>query len=163
MDTTINLGDVQTGGVTKAFCGHTEAVDSVSISPNQTTIASGSKDGGIHLWGTWTGECYYVINGHNEAVSSLSFSPTNSQHFISASGDGTIKQWDVDGHQIQPTYDGNYITFSQDRTHFVSWKKLRSFATVQNSHSGVAVAELWAPKGSVTNADKHSGCHTVMS
>jgi WD40 repeat protein len=41
-DKTIKLWDVQTGGVVKTFYGHTDSVLSVSISADNTMIASGS-------------------------------------------------------------------------------------------------------------------------
>ena len=41
-DKTVRLWDVQTGGVIKTFSGQTQGVQSVSISANYTTIASGS-------------------------------------------------------------------------------------------------------------------------
>ena len=43
-DTTVNLWDIQTGGVIKTFSGHTRLVWSVSISLDCTVIASGSWD-----------------------------------------------------------------------------------------------------------------------
>jgi WD40 repeat protein len=43
----------------------------------------------------------------NNDVNSVSFSPTNSQLLISASDDNTVQQWDINGHQIGPTYEGN--------------------------------------------------------
>ena len=46
-DTTVNLWDIQTGGVIKTFSGHTGLVWSVSISLYCTVIASGSEDNTI--------------------------------------------------------------------------------------------------------------------
>ena len=145
MGSLVKLWDIQTGGVIRTFCGHTGAVYSVSISPDNTTVASGSQDTRIHLWGTWTGECHHVINGHDLAINSVSFSPTNSQLLISASGDNTIKQWDIGGSQIGPTYSGDHVVFSPDGTHFVLWEENKGVATVQSSNSGVTVANLQAP------------------
>jgi len=141
-DTTAKLWDLQTGGVIRTFCGHTGHVCSVSISPDSTTLASGSTDKSIRLWGVWTGECFCVIDGHIAWVRSVSFSPTNSQHLVSSSGDHTIKQWDINGHQIGPTHEGDGVAFSLDGTHFVSWWK--GVATVQNSESGVVTTKLQA-------------------
>ena len=65
-DKTVNLWDIQTGGVIKTFYGHTGQVLSVSISQNCAVIASGSMDETIRLWNVQTGECCCVIDGHND-------------------------------------------------------------------------------------------------
>ena len=147
-DKTVILWDIQTGGVIKTFHGHTDWVLSVSISPDCTTIASGSADHKIHLWDAQSGECHCAIDRHNDSVNSVSFSPTNSQLLISASWDGTVQQWDIDGHQIGSTYEGNFVVFSSDGTCFVSWKVEGKVATVWDFNSGGVVAELQSPGGS---------------
>ena len=143
-DKTVKLWDTQTGGVVKTFCGHTHWVLSVAISLHCTMIASGSVDETIHLWDTQIGECHCVVDGHNHNINSISFSPTNPQHLMSASHDGTIQQWDIDGCKIGPSYGGYHAAFSSDGTHFVSWHN--TVATVQNSSSGTVITELEAPK-----------------
>ena len=144
-DETVKLWDVQTGGVIKTFHVYTKSITSVSISPDCTMIASGCKDGTIHLWDIQTGGCFHVIDGHNDNVNSVNFSPTNSQLLISASDDYTVRQWDVNGHQIGPTCEGTNVAFSPDGTHFVLWRGV--VATVQNSHSGAVVIRLQVPSG----------------
>ena len=41
--------------------GHTNAVKSVTFSPNGQTIASGSQDGTIRLWNVTSGQCYAIL------------------------------------------------------------------------------------------------------
>ena len=142
-DNTINLWDVQTGGVVKTFHGHTNSVLCVSISPDCTTIASGSRDNTVCLWHIQTGDCFCVIKGHNDHVNSVAFSPINPQLLMSASNDNTIRQWDINGHQIGPIYEGDHIAFSSDGTLFVSWGD--KVASVQNSNSGQLITQLQAP------------------
>ena len=154
LDGTIKLWDIQTGGIVKTYAHtgqiHTVAtiehsaaivdtnqISSVSISQDHTTIASGSSNK-IHLWGTWTGVCYCVIDGVNNTYS-VAFSPINSRLLISTSISG-IQQWDLDGHQIGPTYEGFHIAFSLDGTQFVSWGN--EVSRVQNSDSGAVVTIL---------------------
>ena len=141
---TLKLWDVQTGGIVKTFCGHTQNVCSVSISPNCTVIASGSWDHTIRLWNVQTGECYCTI-GQKGNVDYVRFSPVDPQHLISASG-GVIQWLDTNGHQIEPTYYGSCIAFSQDGTHFVSCGEK---VTVRNSDSGVIVVEFPTPNKDV--------------
>ena len=159
-DKTVRLWDMQTGGLIKTF-QQTDKVPSVSISLDCTLIASGSMTGTICLWNTGTGECCCVIDGHNNVVNSISFSPTNPKLLISASADHTIQWWDINGLQIGPTYQGDYVTFSSDGTLFASWMAGGSIATVQKSDSGVVVAELQGPssrevKGSSSGWLQHS-------
>jgi len=142
-DNTIKLWDVQTGGVVKTFCGHTDLVLSVSISADNTVIASGSQDKTICLWDIGTGQCC-VIEEHKGYVNTVSFSPTNPQLLLSASTDGTVRQWGIDGHQIGPTYAGSYVAFSSDGTQFVSCAQ--TVITVQNSDSGATVAKFHLAK-----------------
>jgi WD40 repeat protein len=137
-DKTVKLWDIQTGGVVKTFCGHTDSVLSVSISFNHTTIASGSYDTTVRLWDIQTGECHHTIS-QQEWVFYVIFSPTNSQHLISISA-GIVYQWNIDGHQIKPTFQGYRAAFSSDGTHIVSCE--RKVTTVQNSDSGVIVAKF---------------------
>ena len=136
-DGTLKLWDIQTGGVVKTFCGHTSLVYSVSISANYTIIASGSHDKTIRLWDVQTGECYHIIEQQLQ-VDCVSFSPTDPQHFISASG-GVVQQWDNNGHQIKPTYQGSHAAFSLNGTHLILCRG--KVAIVQNSDSGAIVAK----------------------
>ena len=137
-DKTVKLWDVQTGGIVKTFYGHTKYVLSVSISADYTMIASGSGDNTTHLWDIQTQECLCVIEqqGH---IDSVTFSPTDPQHIISTSC-GEVWQWNIDGHQILPTYDGTHITFSPDHTQFALCNG--KVVTVQNSDSREIVAEF---------------------
>ena len=146
-DKTVKLWDVQTGGVVKTFYGHTQQVWSVSISADCAWIASGSEDNTIHLWNIQSGKCHCSIEQEN-AVHHVNFFPTSPQHIISISSD-KVWQWDINGHQIPPTYAGSHIAFSPDHTQFVLCSG--NDVTVQNSDSRVIVAEFHV-------ADKKTTC-----
>ena len=142
-DKTVKLWDVQTGGVVKTFCGHTLWVQSVSISVDCTRIASGSGDQTIRLWDIHTGECYCVIQQQGTTFHT-GFSPKVPQHFLSTSSN-KVQQWDINGHQAGPTYDGSHFTFSSDGAQLVLCNG--TTVTVQDSSSGVAVAEFHVENG----------------
>ena len=137
-DSTFNLWDMQTGGVVKTFSSYPSWVLSVSISADNTMIALGSDKDTIHMWDIQTGVCQCVIQQQSHAYH-VSFSPTNPQHLLSVSG-GKVWQWNINGHQISPTYEGFYSAFSPDGTQFVLSNK--GVVTVRNSESRETVAEF---------------------
>jgi len=139
-DNTIKLWDVQTGGVVKTFYGHTDSVVSVSISANNTMIVSGSRDKTICLWDVGTGQ-HHAIEEYKDYVNTIIFSPKNSQLFLSASKNGSVRQWDTDGHQIGLPYPGSHVAFSSDGTLFVSCAQ--TVVTIRNTDSGATVAEFY--------------------
>ena len=138
-DGTVKLWDVQTGGDVRTFSGHSSLVWSVSISADQTTIASGSSDNKIYLWDIHTGEHHCIIKQEN-TVKHVHFSPTDPQHLISVCND-QVYQWNTNGYQIKPPYDGSHVTFSQYGTQLVLCNG--AIITVQNSNSGATVVEFY--------------------
>ena len=137
-DKTVKLWDVQTGGAVKTFLGHTGAVLSVSISADCTTTASGSDDGTICLWGIQTGECYHTIQ-QQQTVNHVAFSPKDPQCFLSISGE-KFWQWDTNGCQIRPPFDGLHVAFSPDGAQLVSC--FEQTITVHDSSSGTTVTKF---------------------
>jgi len=137
-DKTVRLWDMQTGGVVKTFYGHHDWVSSVSISLDFTRIASGSKDGTICLWDTQTGELKLMIKQQDYAKH-VSFSPIDPGQLTSISG-GRAQQWDINGCQTGPTYDGSYVAFSPDYTQFALYNG--KTITVQTSDSRAIVAKF---------------------
>ena len=67
------------------------------------------------------------------------FSPTGPQYLISICGD-QVWQWDVDGCNIKPTFDGKHVSFPADGAQFVSCNE--KTVTVHNSTSGAAVSKF---------------------
>ncbi|MEO0457384.1 MAG: serine/threonine-protein kinase [Cyanobacteria bacterium P01_A01_bin.114] len=74
----------------------------LAVSPNGQTLATGCADGTIYLWQLDTGELLhtfakrrgFVGQGHRDQISSLKFHPQG--HLLySASYDGTIKAWNL--------------------------------------------------------------------
>ena len=137
-DMTVKLWDVQTGGVIKTFFGHKDRVMSVSISTNSAMIASGDNNGMIYLWDIRTWECCCTIK-QERRVDYVNFSPINPQYLTSIS-DHKVWQWDINGHQVGPTYDGSHIAFSLDGTQFVLCNE--DTVTIQHSDTRTAVAKF---------------------
>ena len=145
-DNNVKLWDVQTGGVVKTFYGHTKWVLSVSISADCTKIASGSGDGTIHLWDVQTGKCYCTIEQQG-FVHHVIFSPTDPSHHISITSDNKVWQWDINGTQIPPTYDGSCVVFSPDCTQFAVCNG--NHVTIENSGSREIVAKFHVADGTI--------------
>ena len=143
-DRTVKLWDIQTGGVVKTFCGHTSTVCSTSISPNCTTIASGSYDCTIRLWDVQTWACHCIIE-HSSAVKSVSFFPKNPKILMSACNNNAIQQWNINGNQIGPSYEGDHVNPSPDGSYTVSWTLLGIIATVWDFDTGMVVTKVQVP------------------
>ena len=137
-DNTVKLWDIQTGGAIKTFRGHTGWVWSVSISTEHTRISSGSDDKTIRLWEIQTGECHWIID-QEATVDHIYFSPIGPQYIISIANE-EVSEWDVNGEQITPLYDGTHIAFSPDHTQFALCNG--NIVAIHDSDSREIVAEL---------------------
>lgn len=63
--------------------------------PDESKLASGSKDGSIRVWDSTTGEDLFGwMEGHDEGIENLKFSP-DGKKLASASNDHTIRVWDI--------------------------------------------------------------------
>ncbi|TPX66522.1 hypothetical protein CcCBS67573_g07802 [Chytriomyces confervae] len=75
--------------------GHSKPVTSVAVSPDSTTIISGSKDQTLKLWDVQTGECQATLEGHKNDVNAVAITP-DGKLIISGSSDETIKVWNLE-------------------------------------------------------------------
>ncbi|MBW4612648.1 MAG: hypothetical protein KME21_05095 [Desmonostoc vinosum HA7617-LM4] len=69
-----------------------DGVTSVAFSPDDRTLASGSRDKTIKIWNLATGQEITTLNGHSNWVTSVAFSP-DGRTLASGSDDATIKIW----------------------------------------------------------------------
>jgi len=100
---TINLwklGNLLTGCKVARSCvptqtlpGNLGIVESLAISPDSQTLASGSKDKTIKLWNLQTGKLRGTLSNPSEKVDSLSFSPDGKTLVTGGSEEGTIEIW----------------------------------------------------------------------
>ena len=111
----------------KVLTGHTDAVRSVSFSPNGHLLASGSgidsffgstKDYTVRLWDVETGKHIKTLTGHKEPIGGVCFSP-DGQILASGSWDKTVSLWDIETGKLIKTLIGHTdhiwsICFSPD-------------------------------------------------
>ncbi|MBW4466599.1 MAG: pentapeptide repeat-containing protein [Pegethrix bostrychoides GSE-TBD4-15B] len=120
-DQTIRLWDLQTQTCLQVLRGHSNWVQSVSLS--NRLLASGGDDRTVRLWDLQTGDCLRVLRGHTGWVWSVAFSPA-ANLIASSSDDQTIRLWSIEGDCLQVlsghTSRVQSITFSPDGTYLAS-------------------------------------------
>jgi WD40 repeat protein/ankyrin repeat protein len=72
---------------------HFSAVFAADLSPDQQTIASGSRDGTVKLWNANSGAAIAALAGHEGTVGAVQFSPDNKTLYT---GDAAaVHAWDL--------------------------------------------------------------------
>jgi WD40 repeat protein len=98
--------------------GHSVAINSIALSADGKTLASGSHDNTIKLWEVATGRELRTLTGHAGAVNSVALS-ADGKTLASGNGDNTIKLWEVATGRELRTLAGhsrevNSVAFSAD-------------------------------------------------
>ena len=93
------MWDAESGSDLKLLSGHRTGVGSVAISPDGTTIATGSWDGTVRVLNMKT-RSEKILRGGQIPVRCVAFSP-NGTRVASDSLDCSIRIWDVEsGNEI---------------------------------------------------------------
>jgi len=116
--------------------GHTEAVTSVSFSPDGKKIVSGSWDNTLKIWNANTGQEIITLKGHKSPVNCVSFSPdgkkivsgSGSRSYFNGTEDHPVKIWDATtGQEIRTFEVGVFgvtsVSFSPDGKKIASGSK----------------------------------------
>lgn len=117
---------------------------SVTFSPDDQTVATGSNDGVIKLWGR-DGTLRKAIQGHRDQILSIKFSP-DGRMLATASFDQTVKLWRQDGTLLQTMQHEGKVwdaSFSPDGTTLVSG-------------GSESVSRLWKVDGSLVRTFDNS-------
>ncbi|XP_067279298.1 transducin beta-like protein 3 [Pseudorasbora parva] len=85
---------------------HEKDVNSVTISPNDKLLASGSQDRTAKLWSLADMSLLGVFRGHSRGIWCVQFSPVD-QVLATASADGSIKLWGLQDFCCLKTFEGH--------------------------------------------------------
>ncbi|XP_056107669.1 transducin beta-like protein 3 [Rhinichthys klamathensis goyatoka] len=85
---------------------HDKDVNSVTISPNDKLLASGSQDRTAKLWSLADMSLLGVFRGHGRGIWCVQFSPVD-QVLATASADGSIKIWSLQEFSCLKTFEGH--------------------------------------------------------
>jgi WD40 repeat protein len=77
--------------------GHTNIINSVAFSPDDTRVLTASLDHTAALWDVTSGEAILALNGHDSWVSDAAFSKDGTQ-VVTASADDTARLWIMPAH-----------------------------------------------------------------
>jgi WD40 repeat protein/serine/threonine protein kinase len=82
------------GGQRLVLAGHQGSVRATRFSPDGARIATGGKDGLVHVWDARSGARLVTLSGHTADVWGVRFSPDGAR-LVTSSQDGTARIWDV--------------------------------------------------------------------
>jgi len=102
---------------------HTDTVSDISFSPDESFVASASKDDVINIFHIPSREHSNTLLGHSDSVTTIDFSP-DGKFLVSGDDDGEMRLWDLDTDQselllqesntildVSFSPDGQYIGF----------------------------------------------------
>jgi WD40 repeat protein len=98
----VQLWDLETGAEQRRLRGPAANVRCVSISQDSKAIAAGSDDNMIWVWmADATGPKTFCMKGHTNSVTGIWF--VSPESLLSASTDGTVRQWDLRAGKLKGT------------------------------------------------------------
>ncbi len=136
-------------------------VTSCAWNPDGVTLATGSRNGIVHIWNGFTGQLLATMNGHQRSVDSVAWSP-DGMLLVSGSGDHSLRIWEVssgdwikvvEGHEKGVTSvawspDGEYL-LSGSMDHSVRiWNAVSGeIVHILKGHQAGVMSIVWSPDG----------------
>lgn len=127
---------------------HRKDINSVTVSPNDKLIATGSQDKTAKLWSADNLDLLGVLSGHRRGVWCVRFSPID-QVLLTTSADCTLKLWSLTELNCLKTFEGHQSSVL--RAEFIS----RGMQIITSSADGLL--KIWSVKTSecVTTLEEH--------
>ncbi|XP_068643036.1 protein TORMOZ EMBRYO DEFECTIVE [Aristolochia californica] len=127
---------------------HDKDINSLSISPDDTLLCSGSQDHTACIWKLPSLVSVVTLRGHKRGIWSVEFSPVD-KCVITSSGDRTVKIWEVPSGACLKTFEGH--TSSVLRASFLT----RGTQIISCGADGLL--KLWTVKSSecLATYDRH--------
>ena len=108
---------------------HTGWITALQFSPDGKFLATGDRNGGVHVWEAETGNEVMTLSGHRKSISSIDWR-IDGELLLTSSDDGDLRIWDGgSGKQIKNwkvcnqgvtdacfTRDGKIVTGARDRS-----------------------------------------------
>ena len=98
----LELRDAASGNQVRAFNGHTGNITSVAVSPDGSSVLTGSADNTARLWDLNTASVVQVFEGHEAAINAVAFAPDGTQ-FVTGSADHTARLWSAQFSAASPS------------------------------------------------------------
>jgi WD40 repeat protein len=102
-DHLVVIRDLSTGE-TVSLKGHTRQVTAIALAPNQTRVASASRDKTARLWDLESRKVLHELSGHTGDVMCVDFSH-DGDRLLTGSMDGTIRVWTTETGKLEQTIE----------------------------------------------------------
>ena len=110
----MSLSSTETGELKHKIKKHTDWVTAIAFSPSGQYVASGDRNGNIHVWDPENGQEVFALSGHSTCIRGLSWRG-DSKVLASCSEDGSIRTWEMEGgKQVKtwPAHPGGALSLS---------------------------------------------------
>jgi serine/threonine protein kinase/WD40 repeat protein len=137
-----------TGEILHELIGHTELVNYISFSPDETQVLSGGFDLTAQIWEVATGERVQVFTGLHNSVIAAFWSP-DGQYILTISADNQAAIWDVTTGEVLLVVEHGgaalmHGSFAPDGRTFAT-ASTEGFATIWDAETGEMLQRIAHP------------------
>lgn len=130
----------QTWKCLRTLKGHSGSVNTIAISPDGQTLASGSQDRTVSLWNLKTGKRIFTFFGQAGEVSTVAISP-DGKMLVAGGFDNKISSWQIETRELMGSFF--YLNSPYSHSGFVSSVAFSRDRRILASASGDKTIRLW--------------------